>query len=136
MKKVVFRFISILIVALMLLVISSCGRNIRYSAGVTLGLPSFILLLISRRQLGKSFSYAPEAKALIEEGLYSKIQHPMYVFLDLFLSALILVSGYSFLLVPWVILVSVQIAQACREEHLLTATFGKEYTIYVARTWF
>jgi protein-S-isoprenylcysteine O-methyltransferase Ste14 len=136
MKRIVFRFIGALIVALMVLVMSSYGKSTRYISGVTLGLPSFILLIISRRQMGKSFSYTPEAKTLIVKGLYSKIQHPMYVFLDLFLSALMLVIGYSILLVPWGILVSVQIMQAHREEQLLVTAFGKEYLAYLSHTWF
>jgi protein-S-isoprenylcysteine O-methyltransferase Ste14 len=136
LKKIVFRSIGALIVTLMVLIIFSYGRNARYIAGVTLGLPSFILLIISRRQLGKSFSYTPEAKTLIVKDLYSKIQHPMYVFLDLFLSALMIIIGYSILLVPWGILVSVQIMQAHREEQLLATTFGKEYLAYLTHTWF
>ncbi len=40
------------------------------------------LLVLARIQLGKAFSVAPKASTLVTHGLYSRIPHPMYVFVD------------------------------------------------------
>jgi protein-S-isoprenylcysteine O-methyltransferase Ste14 len=108
----------------------------RLVIGIIIGLPSFLLMLISRRQLGDSFSIMPEAKTLVTTGLYYRIQHPMYFFLDLFLVSIIIVLGWSILLWAWIILVVVQILQSRREEKVLSAAFGAEYEAYQSQTWF
>jgi protein-S-isoprenylcysteine O-methyltransferase Ste14 len=86
--------------------------------------------------LGASFSVAPEAKALVTTGLYARIQHPMYVFLDLLLLTVIVALGTSILLLPWAIIVVVQTLQSRREEKVLAAAFGADYDSYRSRTWF
>jgi protein-S-isoprenylcysteine O-methyltransferase Ste14 len=138
MIKIFYRFLSAIVLALIVFVIVSFSQSngLRYSIGFIIGLPSLVLLLISRRQLGKSFSAVPKAKGLVTSGLYAKIQHPMYIFLDLFLAALILVLGLTILLVPWGFLVVMQIIQAHREEQILASAFGTDYSSYVSRTWF
>ena len=78
----------------------------------------------------------PEAKALITTGLYSKIQHPMYLTLDLFLLAIIILIGWPILLVIWGFIIIIQNIQAEREEKVLEAAFGDNYKKYVARIWF
>jgi len=40
------------------------------------------LMALARIQLGKAFSVAPKATTLVTHGLYSKIPHPLFVFLD------------------------------------------------------
>ena len=56
----------------------------------------------------------------------------MYLFLDLFLLALIVALGWPILLVVWGILV---VVQEHREERVLSAAFGAQYESYEARTW-
>jgi len=48
--------------------------------GLVLLIPSLILVTVVRFQLGNSFSIAPEARALVTHGLYSRIRNPVYVF--------------------------------------------------------
>jgi len=88
-------------------VLSGCNRQYR-------GLISVVLLIISRLQLGKSFSVMPQARTLVATGLYSKIQHPMYVFLDLFFVSLIVAFDLPILIFAWGIVVIVQTVQADR----------------------
>ena len=38
------------------------------------------LWLVARLQLGAAFSVRPEARQLVETGLYSRLRHPIYVF--------------------------------------------------------
>jgi protein-S-isoprenylcysteine O-methyltransferase Ste14 len=98
-------------------------------------MPAFVLMNISRHQLGTSFSVMPQAKALVTTGLYSRIQHPMYVFLDLFLAAVIVAFNIPLALVLWGIIVVVQTLQSRREEQVLAARFAGDYEAYRSRTW-
>ncbi len=135
MDRTVIRLAGAAVVAALAYAATLMGENQRLVAGILVGLPSFALMIISRSHLGKSFSVAPEAKALVTTGLYAKIQHPMYLFLDLFLAAIIVLLGMPILLVVWGILVIVQVAQVRREEAVLAAAFGADYEAYRSRTW-
>ena len=135
MDKTAIRLAGAAVVAALAYAATLMGPNQRLGAGILVGLPSFALMIISRSHLGKSFSVMPEAKALVTTGLYAKIQHPMYLFLDLFLAAIIVLLGMPILLVVWGILVIVQVAQVRREEAVLAAAFGADYEAYRSRTW-
>ena len=108
----------------------------RLALACVIGVPSFILMVISRRQLGASFAVRPEAKVLVTTGLYSRIRHPMYFFLDLFLVALVIASQWPLLLVLWGLFFLLQTMQSRREDRVLADAFGEEYERYRARTWF
>jgi len=96
------------------------------------GLP---LMGVARRQLGTSFSVGPQAKGLVTHGLYARIPHPMYVFLDLALLGAIVALRRPWLLVGWGGLVVLQTWQAGREARVLEEAFGDAYRGYRARTW-
>jgi protein-S-isoprenylcysteine O-methyltransferase Ste14 len=96
------------------------------------GLP---LVVLARLQLGSAFAFAPQAKGLVTTGLYSRIPHPMYVFLDVALLGGITLLRQAWLLVPWVGLVAVQVLQARRETSILERAFGDAYRDYRKRTW-
>jgi protein-S-isoprenylcysteine O-methyltransferase Ste14 len=134
--KTVLRLLGGTIVAALAVVATTADQNARLAIGLLVGLPSLVLTIIGRVQLGKSFSVMPEARALVTTGLYSRLQHPMYVFLDLFLAALIVVLGWSILIILWGALVIAQVIQARREEKVLAASFGADYEAYQRRTWF
>ncbi len=94
-----------------------------------------ILWFVVRRQLGDAFSVAPEARHLVTSGLYSKIRHPIYLFGTMaFLFVVLALQGWPALLI-WAIVILIQVFRARREERLLQATFGEEYTAYRNRTW-
>jgi len=42
-------------------------------AGVMVGLPSLVLLVVARIELGGSFSVRPKAQGLVTHGLYSRV---------------------------------------------------------------
>jgi protein-S-isoprenylcysteine O-methyltransferase Ste14 len=136
MNKVIIRFVGAAIVATLTLAATSMEQTPRLVLSVVIGVPSFVLMIKSRRQLGKSFSVMPAAKALVTTGLYSKFQHPMYLFLDFFLLALIAGLGWPVLLWAWGIIVAAQTVQGRREGRVLAAAFGAEYAAYRDRTWF
>lgn len=113
----------------------SLSQSVRSVIALLVGVPSFVLMITSRIQLGASFSVKPESRTLVTTGIYSRIQHPMYLFLDLFLLAVIIVIGWLVLLPFWAVLVVIQLLQAQREEHVLAAAFGSQYESYRRRTW-
>lgn len=136
MNSPLFRFIGAAVLAVLAYSALSIDQTSRLVVGILVGLPSFLLMIISRRQLGGSFSVMPEAKVLVTKGLYSRIQHPMYVFLDLFLLGVTIAVGSPLLLILYGILVIGQTIQSRREEKLLANVFGADYLNYKKQTWF
>jgi protein-S-isoprenylcysteine O-methyltransferase Ste14 len=136
MNRTIVRLAGAAAIIALALAATSTEQGPRLALGLVIGLPSFGLMIISRRQLGRLFSVRPEARGLVTTGLYSRIQHPMYVFLDLFLVAVIISLDAPHLLWAWAILIAVQTIQSRREEKALAAAFGPDYEAYRRRTWF
>lgn len=111
------------------------ARETTLYGGGALVLAAVPLLILSRRQLGKAFAFTPQAKGLVTHGLYSRIPHPMYVFLDLALLGVIVMIRQAWFLAGWAVLVIVQALQARRESKTLEHTFGDAYREYRKRTW-
>ena len=105
-------------------------------AGAVIGLPSMVLLILARIQLGGSFSAVPRARALVTHGLYSRIRNPIYIFGGLTLVGLCLFFAVPQFLWLLVVLIPLQIYRARKEEQVLAARFRDEYRAYKARTWF
>jgi hypothetical protein len=84
-------------------------------------------------QLGKSFSMTPKAKDLVTHGLYSRLQNPMYLFLDFAICGLALAVHHWSVLLVLVILVPLQIRNARKERALLHEKFGERFEIYRSR---
>ena len=136
MKRLVIRLMCALVIAVFVFLIIPLEIYPRLLLGLVIGLPSFILMILARRQLGKYFSIMPEAKGLVKTGLYSKFQHPMYFFLDLFLLGVIIILNLKILLLLWMLIIILQVLQSNREESVLRNVFGPEYEIYSAHKWF
>ncbi len=136
MKLAVMRLLGAAVIALCAWAATAAPPAARYAIGTVVGLPSFALIIVGRRQLGASFAVAPKAIALVTTGLYSRIEHPLYFFLDLFLAAAIVAAGLPIALAAWGLLVIVHVYESHREEKVLAAAFGKEYEEYRKRTWF
>ena len=126
---------SVVIVAMLALAATATGPDTRFAISIVIGLPSFVLTIISRRQLGEAFAVTPNAKALVTTGFYARIQHPMYLFLDLFLLCVIVAINAPAMLLAWIVLVIVQAIQSQREEKILSTAFGAQYDAYKDRTW-
>jgi protein-S-isoprenylcysteine O-methyltransferase Ste14 len=109
--------------------------SIRIIIGVISGIFGLVMLISSRVNLGKSFTVKTEARPLVTTGIYSKIQHPLYTFLDVLLAAIIIITGLPFLLIFWIILAAIHIIQMRREEKVLAAAHGDIYQTYRSSTW-
>ena len=105
-------------------------------AGVTLALVCASLAQLARTQLGKSFSVTPKAKELVTHGLYSRLQHPMYLFLDLTICGIALAVHQWYVLLLLVILLPLQIRNSYKEHRLLREKFGEQFETYRRATWF
>jgi protein-S-isoprenylcysteine O-methyltransferase Ste14 len=104
-------------------------------AGMAIALPSLVLFVTARLQLGSSFSIQAKAQKLVTTGVYARIRNPIYLFGGLLLAGLFLYFQ-PYLLLLFVVLVPMQILRARKEEQVLAAKFGEEYQRYKARTWF
>lgn len=133
-RAVLFAIALLAALAALALIQQGAGWPRRIAGGllVAAGLP---LVLLARRQLGEAFAVSPRAKGLVKTGLYARIPHPMYLFLDTVLLGAILLLGRAWPLLLWGGLVGVQAWQARREAQVLEGAFGDAYREYRSRTW-
>ena len=106
------------------------------SIGLLLGLIGLAGVILSRYTLGRSFSVAPKATALVTTGIYSRIRNPIYISGVVFLIGLALILGRPELLAVLLVIIPMQIIRARREAAVLEAKFGDAYREYRERTWF
>ena len=104
--------------------------------GLLLGLTGLAGVILSRYTLGRSFSIAPKATALVTSGIYSRIRNPIYVSGMIFVIGLVAIVGRPKLLVILLVLIPMQIIRARREAAVLEAKFGDAYREYRKRAWF
>jgi protein-S-isoprenylcysteine O-methyltransferase Ste14 len=109
----------------------------RYVIGLAIGAIGFVLWMVARQQLGKSFTVTAQAKALVTTGLYSKIRNPIYFFGGIAFVGVFLAWGNIYALSAVTLFYfAMQILRARKESAVLEEAFGDEYRAYKARTWF
>jgi protein-S-isoprenylcysteine O-methyltransferase Ste14 len=136
-KHTIIRIAGALILALITYAAATLlNKDTRLIVGIIIGLPAIIMLITSRVHLGKSFAVKPVAKALVTSGVYSKIQHPLFFFLDILLLAIITITGMPVFLLIWAVLVAVHLWTINKEEKILASAFGNKYNEYREKTWF
>jgi protein-S-isoprenylcysteine O-methyltransferase Ste14 len=104
--------------------------------GLVLALIGLAGVILSRYTLGRSFSIAPKATALVTIGIYSRIRNPIYISGMIFLIGVALIVERPKLLAILLVLIPMQILRARREAAVLEAKFGDAYREYRRRTWF
>lgn len=127
---------ALVLAAVAYLVIRAASPAVADVVGAAILVVAAALLIWTRVQLGSAFTVRAKPKGLVTAGPYSRIRHPMYVFLDLALLGVILVAGNGYLLLVWVLLAVLHVWRARREETLLEEAFGEAYKQYRDRTWF
>ena len=105
-------------------------------AGLVFGLIGLTGVIVACYTLGRSFSIAARATALVTRGLYSRIRNPIYVSGVFFIIGLALMMWNSYVLLLLVVIAPMQIIRARREARVLEEKFGDEYREYRKRTWF
>ena len=90
------------------------------------------------RKLGEDFDPALrllKVPALVKEGPYAKLRHPIYLaFLLMQISVLLLTSNWLIGVCGLAIILSVMAIRVPEEEQLLTEQFGDEYRDYIRQT--
>jgi protein-S-isoprenylcysteine O-methyltransferase Ste14 len=104
-------------------------------AGITLAVIAFALVVLARLQLGKSFAVTPKANDLVTHGLYSRLRHPMYLFVDLTACGIALAVHRWYVLLLLIILLPLQMRHARAERKRLQEKFGERYEAYRRATW-
>ena len=105
-------------------------------AGLAILIPSFLLWIVARIQLGGAFSVRPKATVPVTSGLYRRIRNPIFVFSALVLVGLILWTQQPRWFLVFLVIVPVQMLRARAEGKVLGATFGEAYREYKRTTWF
>lgn len=105
--------------------------------GIVISVIAFLLWIISRIQLGESYSINPKASKLFTKGIYSKIRHPIYLFSTFALFGMFIFLGklslFFLVLIP---VICLQIFRAKKEEKILLESFKQDYIEYKKTTWF
>src|SRR5579863_3454047 len=91
---------------------------------VTIALPSVVLFVMARYQLGQSFSVTAQARQLVTHGVYSRIRNPIYVFGGLIILAFLLTLQKPILLLLFVVMIPLQAKRARNEARVLEEKFG------------
>ena len=116
-------------------VIDQASERFCHVAGAMLGAIGIPLLIVSRIHLGRAFAITPKATVLVSSGVYAKVPHPLYAFLDVALIGLVIALRIPWLVLVWLALVGAHAWAARREAKVLEAAFGDEYRNYRAQTW-
>ena len=100
----------------------------------------YLFWILGLYSLGDSFQIRPEAKRLVDSGIYSKIRNPIY--LGSFLVGLgilfyvIHTLLFWFILLYTLILTIIQFFRVMNEGRVLQKRFGKKYLRYRKKTFF
>jgi protein-S-isoprenylcysteine O-methyltransferase Ste14 len=108
----------------------------RHIIGIAIVVPSLLLFVTARLQLGSAFSLEAKASKLVSTGLYSRIRNPIYVFGALMVLGVIVFAGQPWWLAIYAVLIPMQMVRARKESQVLEQKFGDEYREYKKKTWF
>jgi protein-S-isoprenylcysteine O-methyltransferase Ste14 len=105
-------------------------------AGLAITIPSLLLFVLARMQLGQAFSVQAKATTLVTTGLYSRIRNPIYIFGGLMIAGVMIWTNKPWLLLCFVVLIPMQVYRSRKEERVLAEKFGSVYQEYKQKTWF
>lgn len=135
MRKAVLAVTVVATAIAAIVVIDQASERSCHMAGgvlIAIGIP---LLILSRVHLGRAFAITPKATELVTSGVYAKVPHPLYAFLDVALIGVVIAPRLPWLVLAWLALVGAHTLAARREAMVLEAAFGDAYRTYRARTW-
>ena len=104
--------------------------------GIAMAGVGFLLWMLARVQLGKSFAVTAQAKGLVTRGLYARFRHPVYLFGGLAFTGLF-VAWNAKLALPYLLFYCLfQHLRTRKEDAVLEREYGEMYRQYKERTWF
>jgi len=107
------------------------GLNLASSTFVLTGL---VMMLVTVRHLGRSFSIVPQARSVVQTGPYRWVKHPLYLAEEIALIGVALRAPMPATLIILVLHFGVQVCRILYEEDLLRHTCP-EYSGYEASRW-
>ena len=134
--KILYWTDVIIFIAFAAFIVSHEAWSARFLIGVVVAIAGLALSLLARAQLGRSFTIRAQARRLVTTGLYSKFRHPIYLFRGIAFLGLFIALGELIPLLCFLLIYSLQIPRAKKEEKVLEQAFGEEYRRYRASTWF
>ncbi|WFU30152.1 methyltransferase [Bradyrhizobium brasilense] len=97
-------------------------------------LTGMIMILVTVRHLGRSFSLVPQARSVVQTGPYRWIKHPLYLSEEIVFLGVVL-QHLSWMTVALLILhIGIQVSRILYEEDVLRRTLP-EYSSYEASRW-
>src|SRR6201987_2079338 len=93
-----------------------------------------IMMLVTIRHLGRSFSLVPQARSVVQTGPYRWIKHPLYFSEEIAVVGLVLQYLTPVTVIVLVLHIAVQVSRILYEEDLLRRTCP-EYSSYEASRW-
>jgi len=105
--------------------------NLASTACVLVGM---IMMLVTVRHLGRSFSLVPQARSVVQTGPYRWIKHPLYLAEEIAVLGVVLRNPTPLTAVLFVLHIAVQICRIHYEEDLLRRNCP-EYSSYEASRW-
>jgi protein-S-isoprenylcysteine O-methyltransferase Ste14 len=105
--------------------------NLASTACVLIGM---IMMLVTIRHLGRSFSLVPQARNVVQTGPYRWIKHPLYLAEEIAVLGVVLRNPTPLTAVLLVLHIGIQICRIYYEEDLLRRNCP-EYSAYEASRW-
>jgi protein-S-isoprenylcysteine O-methyltransferase Ste14 len=105
--------------------------NLVSTACVLIGM---IMMLVTIRHLGKSFSLVPQARSVVQTGPYRWIKHPLYLAEEIAILGVVLQHLTPATVMVLVLHIGVQVYRILCEEDLLRRNCP-EYSSYEASRW-
>lgn len=105
--------------------------NLVATACVLIGM---IMMLVTIRHLGRSFSLVPQARLVVQSGPYRWIKHPLYLVEEIAILGVVLQYLTPLTVIVLVLHIGVQVCRILYEEDLLRRTCP-EYSSYEATRW-
>ena len=103
--------------------------------GIAMAGVGFLLWMLARVQLGKSFAITAQAKGLVTSGLYARFRHPVYLFGGVAFTGLFLAWNAK-LALPYLLFYCLfQSLRMWKEDAVLEKEYGEAYRQYKERTW-
>jgi protein-S-isoprenylcysteine O-methyltransferase Ste14 len=105
--------------------------NLLSTACVLIGM---IMVLVTIRHLGRSFSLVPQARSVVQTGPYRWIKHPLYLAEEIAILGVVLQDLTPVTVIVLVLHIGVQVCRILYEEDLLRRNCP-EYSSYEASRW-
>ena len=105
--------------------------NLLSTACVLIGL---IMMLVTIRHLGRSFSLVPQARTVVQTGPYRWIKHPLYLAEEIVILGVVLQHFSLATVIVLFLHIGVQVCRILYEEDLLRRCLP-EYSSYEASRW-